>query len=973
MMNLNETVINVIFDAGRGTLSVESREATVGKPFGKLPTPTRQGYAFNGWYLEGALVAADTVVTAEDDIRLVARWTKVRQINAPKSSYKKQKIAIAVLSLVTLILIGVVVLVKYGVSVYRIEDKWTIDGVEYTENYYIKKKDGVYGLYDKDGNLMEINALSTYNMSNGSDTPYVVYIAKTSGNQYLIDSSTGNCRPYAVVDYGGYEQLGFRDRILMYPQITSTYVFSIEVSNEYGSYKFYRDKNGNVKLEGFEDSPATYDYAQFVSLCNACGYTITLERLDMKSEDSGVARLPDGSVDYEAYGLADVYENGELVYSPTVFTIVKANYNATTGTYSESETRYTVKVGNPLLSQTGYYMQLEGRDTIYIGDTAVEETVLQPIESMMVPTVVHSTTVNTYLSIENFQLGKIPGAVQDFDPEKPDQAGKPIVSFTSQELDERLSTIFTVSPYISYLDIMEGYTLHDSNVSQMLLLLYQLQDAKCIKLGFDGAALAKYGLDKDVYYMVYNSPATDSNGKQVGINYNAVLISQKTKNNTYYVASFVSDMILEVDAAYFAFLEWDESDWYHESFFQYDISYVPEFNIQIGDKSYNFTLSNLLSYGYYENAAGKILRVDLTKKENRVHQDSQGRWIYTDANGIEYPLRVFDFSKGDLYIKVTPKGESAIYHTYYKYLLTKDRNNKWELTVITKDAGQELVYRYDLGSNANENYSYKLVYVDGNGEEFDVAGAYNDAQGNRISSPYVLTYWEEIKGTAPNGTTTYTWQRQVTQNLGTSIILRTTTGPEESRKLYQIPVVSTNLKASCEQGSLDYNKAYQYKTDMGTIETAIISGTDNFRELFAMLLNYSLEGTIDTVEFEKTWGMSVSEYIAQKPYHAQFSYTIRDMSSNMNIITVTGSNASEKKPTWGENAEQQLWYEHNEMHIVARLYQYSPTRSILTISVDGGEEIGVFYVQTSYCDEILEAAEKLLAQIPIAPEGEYIG
>lgn len=973
MMNLNETVINVIFDAGRGTLSTESREATVGKPFGKLPTPTRQGYAFDGWYLDGALVAADTVVTAEDDIRLVARWKKVRQSNAPKSSYKKQKIAIAVLSLVTLVLIGVLVLVKYGVSVYRIEDKWTIDGVEYTENYYIKKKDGVYGLYDKDGNLMEINSLSTYNMSSGSDTPYVVYIAKASGNQYLIDSSTGNCQPYAVVDYGGDEQLGFRDRILMYPQITSSYVFSIEVTNEYGSYKFYRDKNGNVKLEGFEDSPANYDYTQFISLCDACGYTITLERLDMKSEDSAVARLPDGSVDYAAYGLADVYENGELVYSPTVFTIVKANYNATTGTYSESETRYTVKVGKSLLSQTGYYMQLVGRDTIYIGDTVVEDTVLQPIESMMVPTVVHSTTINTYLMLQNFQLGRIPGAIQDFEPENPDQAGTPIVSFSYQELDDRLSTIFTVSPYVSHLDIMEGYPLHDNNVSHMLQLLYQIQDAKCIKLGLDTAELAKYGLDKDVFYMVYDSPATDSDGNQIGYYDNAVLISQKTKNNTYYVASFVSDMILEVDAAYLTFLEWDESDWYHESFFQYDISYVPNFGIQIGDKSYNFTISNLLSYGYYESAEGKILRVDLTKG-NSVRQDSQGRWIYTDTNGIDYDLRVFDFSKGDLYIKVTPKGQDAIYHTYYKYLLTKDRNNKWELVVVTKDGGQETVFRYDLGSNSNENYSYKLVYVDGNGEEFDVAGAYNNAQGDRISSLYQMTYWEEVKTTEPNGMTTYTWQRRITQNLGTSIILRSTTEESEAdKKLYQIPVVSTNLQVLCEQGSLDYNRVYQYKTDMGTIETATISGTDNFRELFQMLLDYSLEGPIDTVEFEKTWGMSVSEYIAQKPYHAQFSYTVRDMSSNMNIITGTGANESEKKPTWSENAEQKLWNENNEMSIVVRLYQYSPTKSILTLSVDGGEGIGVFYVQSSYCDELLDAAEKLLAQIPIAPEGEYIG
>ena len=157
MMNLNETVINVIFDAGRGSLSVESREAVSGKPFGKLPTPTRSGYAFDGWYLDGALVTADTVVTAEDDIRLVARWKKAGKTNAPRSSYKKQKLAIVILSIVTLVLIGVLIWTNYSVSIYRVEDEWTVDGVKHSETYYIKKQNGVYAMYDKDGNLMEIN------------------------------------------------------------------------------------------------------------------------------------------------------------------------------------------------------------------------------------------------------------------------------------------------------------------------------------------------------------------------------------------------------------------------------------------------------------------------------------------------------------------------------------------------------------------------------------------------------------------------------------------------------------------------------------------------------------------------------------------------------------------------------------------------------------------------------------------------
>ena len=78
-----------------------------------------------------------------------------------KSSFKKQKIAAIVLAAVTVLLIGVLILVNFGISVYPLEDKWTIDGETYTETYYIRKKNGAFALYNKDGELMEINALET--------------------------------------------------------------------------------------------------------------------------------------------------------------------------------------------------------------------------------------------------------------------------------------------------------------------------------------------------------------------------------------------------------------------------------------------------------------------------------------------------------------------------------------------------------------------------------------------------------------------------------------------------------------------------------------------------------------------------------------------------------------------------------------------------------------------------------------------
>ena len=44
-----EKTYTVTFNANGGTTSVNSKEVTVGFPYGELPTPTRSGYAFKGW------------------------------------------------------------------------------------------------------------------------------------------------------------------------------------------------------------------------------------------------------------------------------------------------------------------------------------------------------------------------------------------------------------------------------------------------------------------------------------------------------------------------------------------------------------------------------------------------------------------------------------------------------------------------------------------------------------------------------------------------------------------------------------------------------------------------------------------------------------------------------------------------------------------------------------------------------------
>ena len=64
----------VTFDAGEGTVSPENQTVTFDQPYSALPTPTRAGYDFVGWYLENTLITENSVVTAAENHTLTAAW-----------------------------------------------------------------------------------------------------------------------------------------------------------------------------------------------------------------------------------------------------------------------------------------------------------------------------------------------------------------------------------------------------------------------------------------------------------------------------------------------------------------------------------------------------------------------------------------------------------------------------------------------------------------------------------------------------------------------------------------------------------------------------------------------------------------------------------------------------------------------------------------------------------------------------------
>ena len=69
---------DVLFDANGGAVAKESMPVLCGTPYGALPTPTRDGHTFQGWFTQadgGTQITSDMIVEIEADQTLYAQWT----------------------------------------------------------------------------------------------------------------------------------------------------------------------------------------------------------------------------------------------------------------------------------------------------------------------------------------------------------------------------------------------------------------------------------------------------------------------------------------------------------------------------------------------------------------------------------------------------------------------------------------------------------------------------------------------------------------------------------------------------------------------------------------------------------------------------------------------------------------------------------------------------------------------------------
>lgn len=76
------TTYTVTFDPNGGSVSNNSKTVTYGSNYGTLPTPTRNGYTFDGWYTSasgGSLVTSNVTVRLTYNQTLYAHWSETKQ------------------------------------------------------------------------------------------------------------------------------------------------------------------------------------------------------------------------------------------------------------------------------------------------------------------------------------------------------------------------------------------------------------------------------------------------------------------------------------------------------------------------------------------------------------------------------------------------------------------------------------------------------------------------------------------------------------------------------------------------------------------------------------------------------------------------------------------------------------------------------------------------------------------------------
>jgi len=581
---------------------------------------------------------------------------------------KKKSLLRAQKKLICVLLVFAIVLSVSAVIVHKIVSRNTwYDEKGDGAKYYVAQKGGEYVITDTDG----------YTLGKTDDGKHFVTLA---GNVIDVNSKTGDVSYYAYVDTEDNEQLGTGDRIIMFPHTEKARIQKIEVHNQKNSFTFERvkleDGTTDFVIKGHEAIP--YSPELFAQLVVTCGYTLSMMKFTSDDVDKyGLAE----------YGLVDevrVDEDGnEYNYSPTWYKLTDIKGNT-----------HKVIVGDPIPSNGGYYVQYAGRNAVYVLSSAgMDNALLATIESLCTPVLNIPMSMNSYFFVDNFIVWNTP---TDFDDPFTE---KPLVTFEYLDLSIRQNTEFQYTPYYSFNELLSEdkdgketkvdvtpkisnvneYTI-DSLLQSLYLLSSRESGVRVVDIDITESnldeKLKQYGLDRPAYRMLFTFQDV----------LHDIAFSEKTENGTYYVMSGIYDMIVEVDADHFRFIEWKDAHWISGDFVPFNIAFLKTLNVKANGFEYEFVCDNS-NTDTSEGISSKNLMVTL-RQDNKTIDVAQFRKLFQ--------VLIYTNYEGDL--ELTKEEEEA--------LLAND--SKLMLTIRYTTAGRDYEFKF-------YRYSERKAYVTLNG------------------------------------------------------------------------------------------------------------------------------------------------------------------------------------------------------------------------------------------------------------------
>lgn len=643
--------ITLHLDPNGGEISENVMDIKAGGAYGLLPSARREGYIFAGWFTApdgGEQIISSDMPISEQEHTLYAHWIKKKD-NTKATRYSRQKaqkkvmIALAGIIVVLAVVWGIV---SHIVSITVYTD---VDGTKYK----IKKKDDVYVVCDWDGYTLDLT----------TDGYYI-----TDASTLLdVDEETGEVTEYAIVDTEGNEQVGNSQRILIFPHTAKASIQSITVNNDHGSYTFYRDSDNNFQIRGHEGT--SWDQELFSSLVVSAGYTLSMMKLEAPIKDANGAFSEYGLVSEERVDS----EGNTYTYTPATYSLTDINGN-----------KYEMIIGDPIVSGAGYYAQYKGREAVYILSNTLADTILQPIEALVTPMIVYPMTLTTYFDVEHFSLIRfdyegaeaagIDLSKENMTPEEEEAVAEFLdimTMFYYVDLTERENTELSSIPYImDPLSGLDAYDANSINIDSCLQGFYQTVFHGVKKLGVTEKAMKEYDLYEPRYAI---------NLRFQGIDHQ-IYISDMTEQGTYYVATDIFDMIVEVDRSSLSFLQWTKFDWVESTLLQLNLAHVTSIDVESPAYSAHFTMDNSASdqsktvssanikvYATDSEGANKQVDTDTFRDfyKTLLYASMEGLCDMTEEEMAAY--RALPDSEADLILTVRSESGRELVYRFYRY------------------------------------------------------------------------------------------------------------------------------------------------------------------------------------------------------------------------------------------------------------------------------------------------------------------